>query len=198
MSYNYYESIGLKNNVEANYLEIVKMNNLTVGNNLVRINRRDISKNYNIEKSNKQLRRSVFGFTLIEVMIVVAVVGTLASIAYPSYVNHVTRSMRAEPLRELTRIANLQEQFFIDNNRYTADLSELGQGSTAGFETESENYIITSVIDAVNNTFVLTATAQGIQATRDHDCNTINITDTGSKTASTLASVASTNLCWEQ
>ncbi len=151
-------------------------------------------KSNRIVKTNKQPIKKSFGFTLIEVMIVVVIVGILATVAYPSYTEHVTRSNRAEALRELVRIANLQEQFFVDSRSYTANLSQLGLGSGATFTTETENYIISSVINAAGNTFTLTATAQYTQATRDSLCSTMGITDTGSK----LSSATPQSLCWEQ
>ena len=119
------------------------------------------------------------GFTLIELMIVVAIIGILASVAYPSYNDYVVRNNREEAPRELVRLANLQEQLFVDSRSYTSNISELGVGSTAIYETPSKNYIITS--NVVGNTFTLTATAQGTQATNDAVCSAITITDTGSK-----------------
>ena len=52
------------------------------------------------------------GITLIELMIVIAILGILVSIAYPSYTQYVQRSNRSEGMNELVRIANMQEQFF--------------------------------------------------------------------------------------
>lgn len=126
------------------------------------------------------------GFTLIELMIAVAIVGILASVAYPSYQNFVVRSNRSEAPRELVRFANLQEQLYVDSRSYTENMSDLGAGSTSVYKTSNELYEIKSKV--VNNTFTLTATAQGIQATNDPDCLNIEITDTGKKTPA---------ICWE-
>jgi len=127
------------------------------------------------------------GFTLMELLITVAIVGILASVAYPSYNDFIVRNNRAEAPRELVRLANLQEQLFVDSRAYTANISELGVGSTAVWETPSGLYKISSVV--VNSTFTLTATAQGTQATNDADCSAITLTDTGKK--------APLN-CWEE
>jgi len=131
-----------------------------------------------ILKSLNKLR----GFTLIELMIVVAIVGILASIAYPSYTEYVARSNRSEALRELVRIANLQEQIYVDNRAYSIDMVDLGVnaqgGETTFYETRSENYIITSVV--VGETFILTATAAARQAGIDNpNCPVITLTETG-------------------
>jgi len=126
------------------------------------------------------------GFSLIELMIVVAVIGILAAVAYPSYIDNVTRSNRSEGQRELTRLANLQEQLMVDSRSYTADMTVLGM-ATDPFITESGYYSIDAVV--VNSTFVLTATATSSQFTNDTACQTLTITDTGAKTP--------INGCWE-
>lgn len=128
----------------------------------------------------------VSGFTLIELMIVVAVVGILATIAYPSYTDYVVRNNRSEAPRELVRLANLQEQLFVDSRAYTADISDLGVGSSAEWVTPSTHYKISATV--VGNTFILTAAAQGAQATKDAACAIITLTDTGAKAPL---------ICWE-
>jgi type IV pilus assembly protein PilE len=130
---------------------------------------------------------NIKGFTLIEVIIVVAIIGILASVVYPSYTDFVVRSNRAEAPQQLVRLANLQEQLFVDSRFYTNDLSKLGVSNTTTLETESKNYIISSVVNG--STFTLKATAQGGQATRDAACKEITLTETGAKAPA---------LCWEK
>ncbi len=127
------------------------------------------------------------GFTLIELMIVVAIIGILAAIVYPSYTDFVVRSNRAEAPQQLVRLANLQEQLFVDSRFYTDDISKLGVGTTTTMKTESENYIISSVVSG--GSFTLKATAQGVQAKRDADCKEITLTETGAKAPA---------VCWEK
>jgi type IV pilus assembly protein PilE len=131
-------------------------------------------------------RKKRLGFTLVEVLITVAIIGIISSIAYPSYVDFVVRSNRSEGLRELMRIANLQEQFYVDNRSYTATMTDLGLNADP-FLTENGHYSIDATL--VNDTFTLVATATGTQATKDTACGTISVTNTGQKTPASN--------CWE-
>lgn len=120
------------------------------------------------------------GFTLIELMIAIAILGILVAVAYPSYTEHVLHSNRSEGMNELVRIANMQEQFFADSRRYAADLTELGFPG-AVFTTEKGLYQI-RVSAAGARSFMLTAVAQGVQA--KDACATMSINQAGAKTAS--------------
>ena len=167
------------------------MDKLIVENNPVISKRSDMHMSSRKIKNNGQYINKVFGFTLIEVMIVVAIVGILATVAYPSYTAHVTRSNRAEALRELVRIANLEEQYFIDHRVYTGDISELGAGSSSTYyTTKSGKYkLMLQSFDVNSGTFELKAEALGMQFTNDPVCKNMYITDTGKKTP---------EICWEQ
>lgn len=121
------------------------------------------------------------GFTLIEVMIVVIIIGILAAIAYPSYIDYITKSARSEGVAAVMRVANLQEQYYLDNRAYATNMTELGF-TTSPFLTEHGHY---SVASSGTNLFTITATAQGAQASRDSTCATITMTSTGEKGPST-------------
>ncbi|MGB1261532.1 MAG: type IV pilin protein [Cognaticolwellia sp.] len=127
------------------------------------------------------------GFTLIELLITVAIVGILAAVAFPSYTDFVTRSNRTEAQRELLRIANIQEQFYVDTRAYSADMTKLGL-SADPFVTENGHYNIDAKLGGGG--FVLTATALGSQATNDSGCAKLSVSETGKKLPA--------NACWEQ
>lgn len=119
------------------------------------------------------------GFTLIEVMIAVAVVAIIAAIAYPSYQRQMARTTRADAHAALTTLANRQEQYFYDHRSYTTDTAALGLASP--YLTESGHYRITvaAADGGITNGFTATATAQGIQASRDASCLTLTINHRG-------------------
>ena len=121
--------------------------------------------------------KKAVGFTLIEVMITVVILGILAAIAYPSYTQYIAKSTRSEAHAALMRLANLQEQYYLDNRTYATDMTKLGLSANP-FITENGHY---SIASSGTGSFTLTATAQGVQASRDSKCKTLTLTDAGVK-----------------
>lgn len=130
--------------------------------------------------------KSFEGFTLVELLVTISIVAILASIAFPAYIDFVTRSNRTEAQRELLRLANLQEQFYVDNRKYTEDMKKLGL-SADPFITESNLYSIDAAVK--NGGFVLTATALEPQKSDDVNCKKLSVSETGEKLPVTA--------CWE-
>ncbi len=130
------------------------------------------------------------GFTLIEMMVTVAIIGILAAIAYPSYVQYVVRSNRAAAESFLMEVASLQERYLVDRRAYATTLTALGYASLPG--TISANYTVTVATVSSPPGYVLTATPQGGQASRDTACGTLTLSQAGQKTATGSA----TN-CWK-
>lgn len=116
------------------------------------------------------------GFTLIELVIAVAIVAILAAIAMPSYEQTLQRSRRSEAREALSDFAARQEQYFLDNKSYSTTVSALGRSAT----TENGYYVI-SVPAANALTYTLRATAQAPQ-NKDTDCATMEFTSRGNKT----------------
>lgn len=127
------------------------------------------------------------GFTLLELMIVVAIVAILMAIAIPSYLRYGYRARRPDGQELLLRIANAQERFYATENRY-GSLGEVGFDNPA--ISEKKYYSVT--LPAVSSSaFTATAAPQGDQA--KDDCGSLSINSVGEKTAS-----GSTNngTCW--
>jgi type IV pilus assembly protein PilE len=104
------------------------------------------------------------GFTLIELMIVVVIVGILAAVAMPSYRNYIVRAARVEAQTELLELASLQEKIFLNSNNYAFSVTTAynatsagGLGRTSG-QTKDGRYNLALDITAPAQTFVLTAT----------------------------------------
>lgn len=123
---------------------------------------------------------SLRGFTLIELMVAVAVLGVIMAIAYPAYTDFVERSRRAEAREALQNVATLEEQFYSNNKGYSASLSDLGMSATTDNGYYQLSLTTGSTIDGFAQTYTVSASAQGAQA-RDTDCATIELDSNGNK-----------------
>ena len=128
-----------------------------------------------------QMRRSMRGITLIELMIVVVIISILAAVAYPSYREFAARAKRNEAKAALLRAATNQEKFYLQNQNFSADLEELGF-SASPFTTESESYVISIAAPDPASNFTVTATYQKGDSEADK-CNTFTIDGRGTKTS---------------
>lgn len=130
------------------------------------------------------MTRPTGGFTLIEILIVVAILGVLAAIALPAYENSVIRSNRAEAKGELLIVASDQERFFSSNNTYSTDATPLVTTDGTTRTTENGFYQITVAAGGTGNiatSFTATATPQAGQAS--DVCTTLTLTSTGARGA---------------
>lgn len=102
------------------------------------------------------------GFTLVELMIVIAIISILAMIAIPAYNSSITKTRRADGQAALMDIMSKEERYFTENNTYTTNLAQLPADSTSqeGFYTISAAACGTGISSCV----ILTATPQGAQA----------------------------------
>lgn len=125
------------------------------------------------------------GFTLIELMITVAVIGILAAVAYPAYLDQVRKARRAEAQATLLNISARQQQMLLDTRSYVAaataaDIPAALNISVPNTVTQTYDIAIT-VGTATVPSFVVTATPKGTQSA--DKCNVMSIDQTGSKSA---------------
>lgn len=129
------------------------------------------------------------GFTLVELMIALAIVGIIAAIAYPSYTRNVTKSNRSAAESFMMSLANKEEQYLLDSRQYTATVTDLLAVPT----DVMRNYTVTITTVAAPPSYTITATPIGGQLSSDTSCGTLTLTQDGTKGVSGSASVSS---CW--
>ena len=151
--------------------------------------------------SKKNLQR---GFTMMELLIVITIIGILAAIAYPSYVSSIAKGKRAEARGELLEVAQYMQRFYSQNDRYDqtnaatpvattipAALAVVPKGAAAG----SQNYDISFVANSLTATgFQLQAVPVNSQA--GDMCGTLLLNSVGQKGVSGATSSQTAATCW--
>ncbi|CDZ95747.1 type IV pilin protein [Pseudomonas saudiphocaensis] len=119
------------------------------------------------------------GFTLIELMITVVIIGILASIAYPSYQEFVKRGNRTEGQAFLNEVAARQERYYAQNNEYVTSDADIGKLNLKAGNNKSETgkYVLSLGSSASDGGYTLTATQQF----GDSACGNLTLTATGVK-----------------
>ena len=145
-------------------------------------------------------RRPQIGITLIELMVVVAIIAIISAFAYPSYQRYVIKAKRTVAQNALLQIADRQQQFFMDNKRFTADLTDLGfpadphvvdddgNSTVAG---DSQAVYSLSLSNVTATTWTITAAPLHGQLTRDTYCGSLTITQAGTK-----GKTGASDKCW--
>ena len=127
------------------------------------------------------MRQKMRGITLMELMIVVVIIGILTAIAYPNYRQYAARAKRNEARAALLQIATLQERFYLQNNSYTDDMTNLGFPVASNHLSDTESYLI-DVTAADASGFNAIATYQNTDEEKDK-CLTFQIDGTATKTS---------------
>ncbi|SEM92729.1 type IV pilus assembly protein PilE [Pseudomonas sp. ok272] len=131
------------------------------------------------------MRRYNRGFTLIEIMIVIAIIGIVATIAAPLITEYVKKGQRAEIAGLLSEQAQVLERFYSKGNTYT--------GAT-GLSAGNDQYAITATL--ADQGFVLTAVRKADSRMAGDKCGDLTLTNTGVLGMSNAAEGVTSKECW--
>lgn len=151
------------------------------------------------------------GFTLIEVMIVVAIIAIISAIAYPTYIEQVRKSRRSDAPIKLQELAQLQESFFSRNMTYASNLSGL-LGSSVNTINSDEDFYTLTVSSATGaggtacagtraspcSSYTLQAVpVTGTSQAKDTNCSRYTLNHLGQRSASGATTATDTTArCW--
>lgn len=153
---------------------------------------------------NRRMQKSVHsqrrGFTLVELMVAVAIAGILAAMAYPAYTSHLLRSRRADAASVLTAVVQAQERYRGNRSAFSSSLDDLkvdpslitkhydvSIANLPGAETLVSGYVVTA------------SPRQGSPQVNDKDCLKLSIRVDGASVtyeAAGQANRVTTNTCW--
>lgn len=153
-----------------------------------------------MNKNPTKSRNAQRGFSLIELMIVVAIIAIISAFAYPSYDRYVIKTKRSVAQNALLQVADRQQQFFMDNKRFAADITNLGfpanpyvidDNGTSTVASDADAVYSLSLSNVTATTWTATATPLNSQLSRDTYCGSLTITQTGAKSKS-----GASDKCW--
>lgn len=132
------------------------------------------------------------GVTLMELMIVVAIIAMISAFAYPSYTQYIVKTKRTAATSTLLQIADRQQQFFMDNKRYASDLTNLGLAANPLWVADDGRSVpagdadavyIFAVVGVAATRYTAIAAPLAQQLARDGKCGTLSLNQAGVKQA---------------
>jgi len=131
------------------------------------------------------MRRSNRGFTLIEIMIVIAIIGIVLTIAAPSFTEYLNKGRRSEIAGVLSEQAQILERFYSQKNVYT---------DATGLSAGNDYYTITPTL--TDQTFLLTAVRKAGSSMAADKCGDFTLSNTGVKSMVNAADGLTAKDCW--
>ncbi|GBU15120.1 pilus biosynthesis protein [Polaromonas sp.] len=138
------------------------------------------------------IKRSQQGFTLIEIMIVVAIIGIISAIALPSYSEYIRRGHRADARASLLQMAQWMERAATANGVYPTATANTAAVAAALASVQKNRYAVT--MDSSTSTFTVTATPGDGQS--NDKCGNYTLTNTGQQGANGQTVTAIVTECW--
>lgn len=139
---------------------------------------------------------AVAGFTLIELVITVAIVGILAAIAIPAYTAYIRRADRTDATRTLVQDAQALQRCYSQNFTYTPTAPATCPVASGTVNSPSGYYSINAAI--TSTTYTLTATPRSSPQTGDSQCASFTLLSSGQQSALSSAGVNTSSICWGQ
>jgi type IV pilus assembly protein PilE len=134
------------------------------------------------------------GFTLVELMVVVAIIGILAGVAYPNYTEYVARGRRAEAQKALLEASQFMQRWYASRNSFTDGTA--GTGPTLPNQNTLSTYTLNKpTVDKDDLTYTITATRAGIMS--KDKCGDFTLTSTGVKNLTGNAAGFNVARCWK-
>jgi len=149
--------------------------------------------------TTRTLHSTLRGFTLIELMLVVVIIGILAMFAYPAYTRWVVETRRSDAHIALSQLANELEKFYSECGVYTANIAasprscDLGGALARSNLSPREYYDLSVALTGGGTGYTITATPREAQAA-DTDCTSLTLSNTGA----TGATGANAARCWKK
>ena len=126
------------------------------------------------------------GFTMVELLIVIAIIGILAGVGYPSYVSHMKKAQCADGIDSLLSLAGRMEEFYMNNDTYVG--ATVGTTGTVGSDQTSDGLYVLAVPAVTLFAYTLTATPV------DSGQKTLTLNSLGQK--SEAGGAANAAMCW--
>ena len=163
-----------------------------------------------IHKDKITRRSSATGYTLIELLLVVAIIGILGAVAIPAYQSSVIKSKRSVAQAGLMDLANRQEQYYLNNKTYATTMANLGYTAGLVFTTGGDSAVALNAnqgvvastatdrvyfikIDSSSATAYSVSGVPQLDQANDGECGTLTLTNTGARTESGTSTPAD---CW--